>query len=248
MLTVRLFTLLITLFSLSVNAQNSNPINLSIRYLYKIKTCQSTAIEREALANLSEEQLARSLNNHPRRLAFWINLYNASVQHTLGQDSSLYEDKDDYFGRDQIKIAGHTISLDMIEHGLLRHSKIKYGLGYFNKWFISDFEEKFRLPKADPRIHFTLNCGARSCPPIPILRPATVNWQLNQATATFLKQTTEIRENEIWVTPLMSWFRGDFDNRIAFLKQHGILPKSSRLNNLEYQDYDWSLHLGAFSK
>lgn len=243
---LRMPLLLLAFLSLSAKAQSSSPINLSITYLYKLKTGQATDGERQALAALSEQELASGLNNSARQLAFWINLYNAAVQYTLSKDNSLYEDKDEYFGRDQVKIAGHTISLDLIEHGILRHSKIKYALGYFNKWFISDFEEKFRLKEADPRIHFALNCGAKSCPPIPILRPSTVNYQLDKATAQFLKHTTQVKDEEVWVTPLMSWFRGDFGNRIAFLKKHGALPESSSITDIEYRDYDWTLHLGAF--
>ena len=38
----------------------------------------------------------------------------------------------------------------------------------------------------DPRIHFTLNCGATSCPPIRVYSAPNLDSQLNRAAASFL--------------------------------------------------------------
>ena len=38
----------------------------------------------------------------------------------------------------------------------------------------------------DPRIHFGLNCGAKSCPPIRVYSPTNLDSQLNRAAASFL--------------------------------------------------------------
>ena len=38
----------------------------------------------------------------------------------------------------------------------------------------------------DPRIHFALNCGAKSCPPIRVYSPPNLDSQLNRAAASFL--------------------------------------------------------------
>ena len=38
----------------------------------------------------------------------------------------------------------------------------------------------------DPRIHFALNCGAKSCPPIRVYSTPNLDSQLNRASASFL--------------------------------------------------------------
>ena len=38
----------------------------------------------------------------------------------------------------------------------------------------------------DPRIHFGLNCGAKSCPPIRVYSPKNLDSQLNRPAASFL--------------------------------------------------------------
>ena len=79
------------------------------------------------------------------------------------------------------------MSLDDIEHGILRRSKIKWSEGYFNKLFPSKFEKENRVNKVDYRIHFALNCGARSCPPIAFYDPEKLDKQLDVATMIYLK-------------------------------------------------------------
>jgi NADP-dependent 3-hydroxy acid dehydrogenase YdfG len=54
---------------------------------------------------------------------------------------------------DRIPVAGVWLSLDDIEHGMLRGSKHPWGMGYLPRPFPSSFERRFRLERADPRIH-----------------------------------------------------------------------------------------------
>lgn len=62
-------------------------------------------------------------------------------------------------------IGAEIFTLDDIEHGILRsNSNMNMQLG--------DSRMKFIMDKPlDPRIHFTLNCGAKSCPPILVYTP-----------------------------------------------------------------------------
>ena len=59
-------------------------------------------------------------------------------------------------------------SFDNIEHDIIRGSRIKWSLGYLKKWFVSKEIKALQLDKREARIHFTLNCGAKSCPPVDI--------------------------------------------------------------------------------
>ena len=65
-------------------------------------------------------------------------------------------------------VGGLFFTLDEIEHGVLRCNK---GHPKDQKPMFSDEEARksLALSSLDPRIHFALNCGATSCPPIRFL-------------------------------------------------------------------------------
>ena len=61
------------------------------------------------------------------------------------------------------------------------------GLGYLRNPAPSPFERRHaRRARVDPRIHFALNCGARSCPPLAAWDPATLDADLERATAAYV--------------------------------------------------------------
>jgi hypothetical protein len=97
-----------------------------------------------------------------------VNLYNAFVQDALIRHPEQYHDRRAFFRERRHTVASTDLSLDIIEHGILRHSKWKYGLGYVPNSFPSAFERQHRVPEIDPRVHFALNGGAESCPPITV--------------------------------------------------------------------------------
>jgi hypothetical protein len=69
-------------------------------------------------------------------------------------------------------------------------------------------------------------------------------------TATFLRSTTknDAAADTVSVTPLMNWFRGDFDGKNStdnFLREYGIIPDDAK-PKISYRSYDWTLSLGHF--
>lgn len=113
--------------------------------------------------------------------------------------------------------------------------------------FPSKFEKEHRVKELDYRIHFALNCGAKSCPPINFYKPETINQQLEIATKSYL--TGEViyhEENNIAELPaVIGWFRQDFGGKakiIALLQELGMVPKYKK-PTLKFQFYDWSLYL-----
>lgn len=77
------------------------------------------------------------------QLSFWINAYNASCLNGVLRRypiKSVMNDKQ-FFSKKEHKVAGQTLSLNDVEHGILR----------------KQFKE--------PRIHFAVNCASKSCPP-----------------------------------------------------------------------------------
>jgi len=97
--------------------------------------------------------------------------------------------RNNFYTNKWIILAGKEISLDNIEHGLLRHSKWKLGGGYIGKFITSKWEKKFRMKILDNRIHFALNCGAESCPPVLFYTADNINVELNIATNNFVNSS-----------------------------------------------------------
>ena len=62
-------------------------------------------------------------------------------------------------------IGGHSFGLNQIENGILRSNR--KAIGAVTKPFSkSDPRLRVALPAPEPKIHFALVCGAKSCPPI----------------------------------------------------------------------------------
>lgn len=247
---------LILLFSLCTLQSAEKPSEgvhlneLSELFLKKIRNGEDTKDIRKQLANIEVEVLVNTLKTDAQKLAFWVNIYNAYIQVILTRNPEFYENRGDFFSKDQIRIAGTKISFDKIEHGIIRRSQSKLGLGYVKKGFPDKFERMLRVENPDYRIHFALNCGAKDCPPVGIYTPERLNEQFAKSTAMFLKRSSKYdpSENKVYITSLFSWFRGDFggkDGTKEILKEQGIIQNVDNVE-LEYKDYDWTLDLDNF--
>ena len=84
-------------------------------------------------------------------------------------------------------IGGFLYSLNDIENGILRSNRQSMGTLYRKPFKSGDPRLKISLAHVDPRIHFALNCGAKSCPPIKTFSGDQVQDQLQVATSSFLE-------------------------------------------------------------
>lgn len=241
--------LILTVF-LSGISFGSEGLELSYDFFQAVKENKTTATEiREKIAQLNPETLSNELNEDEKRLAFWINIYNANIQYLLKRNPALFEDRGAFFKAKQVTVAGEVLSFDLIEHGVLRRSKSKLSLGYFGKVNVSNFEKLFRVKKVDPRIHYALNCGAKSCPPISVYHAEKVNEELDQSCKAYLTENHKVNENSLEVPVLFSWFRADFGGKRGvrkFLLNYGIVTKEESKRNLVFLDYDWTLALDPY--
>lgn len=188
--------------------------------LYAVRTGDSSDAFIKLLEVAGKQNLQQQLQTDAIKKAFWLNIYNAFVQKLLSEDPEKYKSRNAFFSDKQIVIASQKLSLDDIEHDILRRSKIKWSLGYLNKPFAGKFEKAFRVDKPDKRIHFALNCGAKSCPPIAYYDPEKIEMQLRLATVNYLKNETEYdtTSNIIYLPKIMDWFRGDFGGKKGIKK------------------------------
>jgi hypothetical protein len=235
----------------------TDPVALSIGYVRATKAgAGDPADYRRALADLDPQALADALDGDDARLAFWLNVYNASVQDYLAREPRLFEERGivprrPIFRRDLLSIAGESLSVDDVEHGILRRSRSGVGLGYVPRLRQSRFERRHRVDDVDPRVHFALNCGAASCPPVLAYTVEDVDAQLDASTRSYLE--TEVSYDPstgtATVPKLFSWYRGDFGGKRGikrFLREHDAVPADAS-PSLSWADYDWTLKLGQYA-
>ena len=98
----------------------------------------------------------------------------------------------------------------------------------------------------DPRIHFAVNCAAKSCPPL--LNNAytgqNVNSELDKVTRAFVNSSSnQITSSSIKLSKIFEWYGEDFGNLIDFLNQYSSKTINSDAK-IGYLDYNWSLNEG----
>ena len=230
----------------------TSAVKLSQDLLWSVKLAKPYEDLLKQLSSIKNQELVNFLDTEDKKMVFWLNIYNAFIQIDLLENPDSFKNKSKFYTEKRIKISTEQLlSFDDIEHGILRRSQFKYGLGYITKWFPGSFERKFRMKIRDPRIHFALNCGALSCPPIKFYNLEDLDNQLNTSSQSYLEQETtyDSENNMLYITKLMFWFRGDFGGRkgiLKFMKDHQII--SSDLNpKIRYKAYDWSLLTKNFS-
>lgn len=220
-----------------------------------------------SLCSLSvTEQLGPSSSLSERK-AFWINLYNCLVLHStivLGAPTDANE-RGRYFSGESgaaYDVGGLTFCLDDIEHGVLRANSPTVG----GKTLFTADDPRLScvLPELDPRLHFALNCGARSCPPIKVYTTARLEEGLDLASRAFLEAdlSPDVEASKLVCTKLLDWYGPDFgaDSRARIARLRDLLPVSEISSSpsiqtlrsdldalatgpqsptLVFRDYDW---------
>lgn len=163
----------------------SRPVQLSQQLLHAIYIRQNTDALTAELNGFTVQFLGDALTSDSLKKAFWINIYNASVQMSL-LDSADRANEKVFFNRMVMKVAGQELNLNDIEHGMLRISKSAKGKKKRNKWFVSDFEKQMRLTQKDWRIYFALNTGLASDPYIAFHSEEGIDRELDQKIRQFV--------------------------------------------------------------
>jgi len=206
---------------------------------------QRVKIKKESLSQvalLADGQLSAldaELNTDAKRLTFWINVYNSYFL-LLRRDQGIQRPA--IYRARIITIAGQKFSLDDIEHGILRRFRAKVSLGYLPNPFVRKHLKKLAVDQLDPRIHFALNCGAKSCPPIYFYKLAHIDKQLDIAQRSFITAETELDhgKKKMTVSKLFLWYQGDFGGKAGVKRLIQKVCKKNMANySLSYAMYDW---------
>ena len=198
-----------------------------------------------------------ALHGDHERLAFWINVYNARVLHELGErprHGSLIRHSliGRLFARVGYSVGGKYFTLDHIEHGLLRrNARPPFAL---RRTLARDDSRLAAAPsRLDPRIHFALNCAARSCPPIHSYEAGGVSDQLSLATRSYLESEVSIDRSagEVTLPYLVRLYAPDFGDRAAALEfvaahlpendREWLLSEAGREARIRFGGYDWTI-------
>ena len=184
------------------------------------------------------------ISDHSRgqQLAYWLNLYNAlTVKLILDHypvasirdiDISPGLFADGPWGRPLLSVEGEAVSLDDIEHRILRPI-----------W-------------ADPKIHYGVNCASLGCPNLPprAFRSGTTERMLDQGGRAFVNHPRGARVDagRLVVSSIYVWFQEDFGGSdagvIEHLGRYAQPPLARALTGVARiadHDYDWSLNDAA---
>ena len=185
--------------------------------------------------NVLEKTDTKTLSRN-EQFAFYVNAYNAwTIKLILSGYPGIKSIKDlgslfkSPWKKKICRIDGKIITLDDIEHNILR--------------------PRFK----DPRVHFAINCAAKSCPPVRSepYRGDELDQQLDEMTRAFINklQSNRLEGHTLYVSSIFKWFAEDFNEDIVgfFLKYtKGDLKEQLEINKkkikVKYLDYDWSLN------
>jgi len=194
--------------------------------------------------------------------AFFINVYNALTIHGLAELSALPESVlkvQQFWKTTAYNIGGNVYSLDDIEHGVLRGNQ-SHPASIKPEFSPDDPRLKYIMKKLDPRIHFALVCGAKSCPAINVYSAENIDSALDAATKSFCAQEVSMftEVDQIWLSRIFQWYSQDFGNTdldvikwiIPYLepkiqdRAHVLVFKLDRISPVEikYNEYDWKLN------
>lgn len=188
--------------------------------------------------------------------AFGINVYNTMISYGfmkvgLHSDSS----RSAFFNKIQFNIGGYIFSFQEWEHGILRaNQRPPYSMSApFGK---KDPRLELALKETDCRIHFGLNCGARSCPPVRTFSADDLENELNLVAQSFCEDDgnvqLDLEKGEIRLSKIFYWYIADFGGKKSELPQYIVryvrgmkkqtMEKivSSGSSKVRFLEYDWS--------
>ena len=147
------------------------------------------------------------LDTDDRKKSFWINAYNANMLNMIAAHPRVKNIVDDgyadTFFKLPIRAAGRELSLDQIEHQILRRQS-------------SELPQDLVVTTLDPRIHVGLNCAAISCPALPqkAFTADNVDSLLDDRMKVFVNSDQHIHfdGNKLVLSSLLDWFGEDWDS------------------------------------
>lgn len=210
----------------------------------------------QRLANRLREFDLQRLVGRRNKLAFWVNLYNTIVVHGIIFENvtQSVQEAPGIFSRLKYQIGDHLFSADDIEHGILRGNARPW-FHVVHQWMPGDPRKAWMIQPVDPRIHFALVCGSRSCAPIDYYDAEAIYEQLEIASRSFVNSSEVIvlpEEEKVLLSEIFKWYAADFGgiqgvtdflyDYLADDKARKCLQEKAGRLRFEYIYYDWNLN------
>ncbi|MBR9922708.1 MAG: DUF547 domain-containing protein [Bacteroidetes bacterium] len=179
----------------------------------------------QSYLDLLADNPPRSDWSRNENMAYWINAYNAFTVKLIIDNYPVGSITDLHGGEPWdvkwIKLGNKTYSLNQIENDILRPIY------------------------KDARIHFAVNCAAKSCPPLlnRAFTAANLNAQLEKQTKAFINnpQYNTLGANSVKISKIFDWYEVDFGNVIGYLNDYSDTNINSGAT-INYHDYSWKLN------
>jgi len=215
-------------------------------YVYEEAACELQAIDMAAMPV-------------PARKAFVINVYNTAIVHAFAKVGAPKNgrERSAFFPNVGYNIGGGFYSFDDLESGILRaNRKGASPLSFSGPIPKRDKRLKaaFKDSEVDCRIHMSLNCGSKSCPPVKKFSKEAVEEELDVVATAFLQNTEnfEIKGKVIHLNKILYWYRQDFGkspaNSVLTISKWLPDDQQATVRHLvesgdlvvKYNYYDWS--------
>ena len=172
------------------------------------------------------QNVPKSSASKNEKLAFWINAYNANTIKLLVDNYPVESIMDLYGGKvfdnKWLSIGDEKLSLNDIENNKIR--------------------AKFN----EPRIHFAVNCAAKSCPPILNRAWTADNIQayLEARAKTFINNSAynKLSVESVQISKIFEWYAKDFpEDIVSYLNKYSNTQIDADAQ-VSYIEYDWTLN------
>lgn len=174
----------------------------------------------------------------PVQFAYWVNMYNALTIKVILDNYPVKSIRDidtsgifsnGPWGSELVTIEEETLTLDDIEHAILRPI-----------W-------------KDPRIHYAVNCASIGCPNLSKDAFTSTNTEtlLEQGAKAYINSPRgmQIEKGKLTVSSIYKWFAYDFGNSEKGIIKHlsnyaspQNLEKLKTIQKISDTEYDWSLN------
>lgn len=196
--------------------------------------------------------------NQDERIAFFVNIYNLLCLHAYvvyGTPNSVLR-RYTFFRGLSYRVAGLDLTLDDIEHGILRGNKRPPMIKFLQQLRPSDPKCQHVITNRDGRIHFVISAGTRSDPPIRILDGDNVQEELHYASLEFLSVTVKVdlEKRSVALPRIFYWYAEDFPSPekqlllwvarylpVAVSKTLvSLINKDGQNPTISYENFDWA--------
>ncbi len=179
----------------------------------------------EAYLQTLSDNVPQDSDSRESQMAYWINAYNAATLHLIIKNYPLTSitklDEGKTWDVKRITLANKKYSLNKIENEILR--------------------PKYK----DARIHFAVNCAAKSCPPLHNRAYTADNLEqlLDERTRAFVGNAkyNTLGKQSVKISKIFEWYATDFGNIQSFLNKYSDKKVGTKAT-VTYDEYNWDLN------